>query len=363
MRIIKDSEGNDVQVFVKEDKANGLRKDSSFYADGSWEVMETNETAKIIKYATSHGLKILNLHDKQWRVTNKIMTKNNDTIFSDQYFWKGNKLIKTRIDGVERIYIYGNSSQDTIKVIPSDNEGQIFFHSGYNNTIGRIPDEKDPEYKYFVKNPYAVYGKFPKNISSLQQGMPILFKLNNVSESYSRLLEPKYKNPSFKECIDKNIIYGYNRGYSNVNPYLDAKCQTDTKGCYYVDYSIKPINKSMTIYQSHIAYDNTNKKWQRYCVSQSELNLTFIHEMQHINNAEYVMSRYAEDNMLKKMNSFDTKDECNRKKDSAENIFWNKWSIWYEKEREHKNKLPEDLRASPQQRNFVFGEICDVNIP
>ena len=33
-RIIKDSEGNDIQVFIKEDKRNWLRKESSFYYDG-----------------------------------------------------------------------------------------------------------------------------------------------------------------------------------------------------------------------------------------------------------------------------------------------------------------------------------------
>jgi hypothetical protein len=38
-RIIKDSEGNDIQAFIKEDKARGLRRDSSFYWNGYWEVM------------------------------------------------------------------------------------------------------------------------------------------------------------------------------------------------------------------------------------------------------------------------------------------------------------------------------------
>jgi len=33
-RIIKDSDGNDIQVFIKEDKRNWLRKESSFYYDG-----------------------------------------------------------------------------------------------------------------------------------------------------------------------------------------------------------------------------------------------------------------------------------------------------------------------------------------
>ncbi|MDR2594911.1 MAG: hypothetical protein LBC87_09110, partial [Fibromonadaceae bacterium] len=40
--VIKDSDGNDVRVFVKEDKKRGLRRDSSFYWNGSWEVFEMN---------------------------------------------------------------------------------------------------------------------------------------------------------------------------------------------------------------------------------------------------------------------------------------------------------------------------------
>jgi hypothetical protein len=40
---------------------------------------------------------------------------------------------------------YGKTLRDTIKVIPSD-EG-LYFHQGYNNSVGKIPNEDEPMYE------------------------------------------------------------------------------------------------------------------------------------------------------------------------------------------------------------------------
>jgi hypothetical protein len=71
-RVIKDGDGNSIQLFFKEDKENGLRRDSSFYWDGSWEVFEIfekNDNSKEISLRMSSGTKSMRRYDGEERLT------------------------------------------------------------------------------------------------------------------------------------------------------------------------------------------------------------------------------------------------------------------------------------------------------
>jgi hypothetical protein len=377
-RVIKDGDGNSIQLFFKEDKANGLRRDSSFYWDGSWEVLEADDAARTIKSKTSLGVEIFSSHDSQWRVTSKIMTnKYNDTIAHNQYFWKNGRLVKTIFDGVDRIFVYGKTLLDTVKVIPSD-EGVALFHKGYNNSVGMIPDENDPEYKAFLKSPYTVYGLKSKNSSFLQRGASMLAKYNETTIRVDEAVRLIYINPVLNACTDINIIYGYTRGSSYLEPELNAKCECDKRiGEFYVAYDAKPVNQTIKLYQSHVKYDTLDKsnpvfspkKWQRYCVQPEELNNTYIHEMQHINNARYTLGVYADNHIPRQALTFSTIDLCETAMQEGKRKFNEAWDDWSFRELRHcngKNNGEDGCdgtgrgdQRSPQQRPFKLGEPCD----
>ncbi len=351
-RIIKDSEGNDIQVFIKEDKARGLRRDSSFYWDGSWEVMETDEVDRTIKSKTSLGIKVVNLFDNKWRVTNKVMIdKNNDTIALEQYVWKNGRLAKTIFNGLERVFVYGKTLQDTIRVIPSDNE--IGFHSGYDNTAGRIPSEDDEEYSSFVLSPYSVYG--------VKQKKPILLKYQ-VSTKIEDMPDPQYHDPNLQQCTDIKVICGKERGWSVTYPYLESECKDDGCGKYIVNYTARPDydSEEIHLYQAYFKYELSNVtnphipvyKWRRYCTAQPELDLTYKHEAQHILNGRNRTTLFAEKNMPK--DTFPTKNECNVARATARRKFDMEWMNWSFIESQHSNW------DSPVQRYFQeSGELCE----
>jgi len=365
MRVIKDSDGNDVRVFVKEDKANGLRKDSSFYWNGSWEVLEKNDVTRTIKSRTSLGVKIVSLHDIQWRVISNVMTnKYNDTVAYDQYFWENGRLSKTIFNGVKRIFIYGKTLRDTVKVVPHD-KNVYPYHPGYDNSAGIIPDENDPEYKYFLMSPYSVY-KVPQTVPKT---MPMLFKqYNKVAEVKG--LKVIYKHPVFKNCTNKDSIYlyGESRGSSGFEPNLNSECQVGYDGCYRLDYYPKIEGEFIELYQSHIKYDKTAKKWREYCVSRSELDSTYFHEITHIGNGKVVLADYAKEHMPSKTEAFTTRDLCESARLKGKNVFKEHWDAWYMREKMHCNggnysdeicrKGNGDLK-SPWLRPFRLGELCD----
>jgi hypothetical protein len=150
--IIRPDCGKSKSFSVKYEK-NGIKYDSTYYSGdkGWWEIEERSANAYINKI--SDGSKYEKFYDGQGRVTSYFwINRNNDTLVSERYFWKDGRLIKTIFNGVERNFIYGKTLQDTVKVIPSD-EG-LYFHSGYNNSVGKIPGENDPKYKSFIENPY-----------------------------------------------------------------------------------------------------------------------------------------------------------------------------------------------------------------
>jgi hypothetical protein len=359
-RIIKDSEGRDVQVFIKEDKKHGLRRDSSFYYDGSWKVLEMDETARVVKFTTSLGIKIASSYDRLWHLTNRTMTdKNNDTLASEQYIWKNARLTKITFNGVERNFIYGKTLQDTVKVIPSD-EG-LYFHSGYNNTAGRIPAEDEPEYSSFAVSPYSVYGMMANNTSPSQNRIFTLFR-QTVSEEAKGMPSPEYIHPAFWQCTDINDICGKERGSSITYPYLESKCQDNGCGKYEVSYTIKPAYELeyIKLYQTYIKYDTLNviastsspKEWRRYCVQQDELDLTYRHEVQHIRNGRNWAILLADKHMPKE--PFSTKNECNTARQERRRVFDMEWMNWSIMEFWHFNL------ESPEQRPFNHsGYLCN----
>jgi hypothetical protein len=351
-KVIKDDEGNDVQMFKKEDKVRGLRRDSSFYWDGSWEVMEVDSLARSIKSRTSLGIKTENHYDNQWRITRKAMVDvNNDTLNSEQYFWKNSKLMKTIFNGVERNFVYGKTLQDTVKVIPSD-EG-IYFHSGYNNTIGRIASENDPMYRYFAMDPYVVYKILSESNSFLQKRISALSKDNKLDEII--IIEdyiPKIYDPPFTNNLNKNIIYpnGHSNGGVSFALHLDSKCIDDGCGKFYIDYESKTIDEIIILFGSFLVYQSS--EWQRYCRTKERMNATYYHEIQHINNAKNRAKWYARSYISTQ--HFSTKKECDTERIRNELSIIAAWSIWLYKEMEHNN------HDSPKPTGFELEGKCEL---
>jgi len=344
MRVIKDSDGNDVRVFVKEDKKNGFRRDSSFYWNGSWEVMETNDVARIVKFKNSSGIKATSKYDVTWHINKFYATdKNDDTLALEQYVWRNDRLIKTIFNGVERIFIYGKTLQDTVKVIPPDN--RIAFHSGYNNTIGRIPDKNDSEYEYFARNPYSIYG--------IKRKTPMLFKYNNVNISFDDIHEPTYY-PPFKVTrnLDTNRVYPDSiNGETRFGLYWGSKCQDDGCGQFYVNDSVSIAYESIILQQSFLVYKSP--KWRRYCRTQGQINASFRHEVQHIDNARNKIKILNRKYIPMLMQKFSTKEACNSALRRGENLFSSEWLYWSYMEFNHANS------ESPRPTGFRLGDICN----
>jgi len=154
IKTTKDSEGNDIQLFFKEDKARGLRRDSSFYQNGTWEVYEFDDLAKETRFRASWGVRSLRRYDDAGHLNERYMIDGNgDTLISVKYEWKKGRLVRMIADGIVRNYIYGKTLKDTVRVEPSD-EG-FNYHSGYNGTVGKIPEEGEPRYEIFIRDPYG----------------------------------------------------------------------------------------------------------------------------------------------------------------------------------------------------------------
>jgi hypothetical protein len=365
-RIIRDSEGNDIQVFIKEDKKHGLRKDSSFYYNGYWEVMERDEIAKTVKSETSLGVKIVSLHDDKWRVTNKTITDKNDTLVSEQYIWKNGRLIKMIQDGLERIFIYGKTLQDSVKVIPSD-EG-FYFHQGYNNSVGKIPDEDDPMYIYFALDPYGrAFASENKYLSRNfllksypdQENKPLaLHRTPNITNSMYRYANeyPNISVTGYYNPIDEDIpqnwpravypidieVNAFTNGRVAFDPDFNSKCVSDGCGKFRMNYDPKIIIKALEILQSVLRYNYTSLKWDRYCRTRNGIQGAYEHEAQHIFNAKGWIQAYSDMYMSKTL--FDSKEQCEKELFMIETNLYILWLMWKNKEFMHDN--PESPKYS-----------------
>jgi len=370
-RIVKDEDGNDIQMFIKEDKRNGLRKDSSFYFDGRWRVTEKDDLAKTIKYKSSLGIKITRLHDEKWHLTNKLITdENSDTLVSEQYIWKVGKLVKMIENGMERIYTYGKTSQDPVKVNPSD-EG-LYFHPGYDNSIGMMPDESDPMYKFFALDPYGrVYAGYKENKSMSRFQNVGLLKLLHTQLDCGITENPDLYFPR-AQCVreeKRDIPMGYDiRAYYpgdrngatygkstfDLNTYVECECSS-SDGFFYVSHNDNlVVNKHIGVYFSAWVYEDFFKKdWQEYCWHKRDIQRTYNHEIQHIKNAR-IVSRTRYDMYMPK-EGFRTKEQCLERAEARMFIIYMDWLIWKDNEILHINTNPK----SPNSTGGRSYEICN----
>jgi hypothetical protein len=365
-RIIKDSEGNDIQVFVKEDKRNGLRRDSSFYWDGYWEVFEFEKLANKMSLRNYFGTKSWSIYDDKKRLMESyLIDENGDTLISEQYKWQNDRLIKTRIDGVERVFVYGKTLQDTVKVIPSD-EGLKNFHPGYNKTAGRIPDVSDPRYKLFATNPYRylffsneenesseAYSAMKKRTAFLAKAsaaflidsMGVIITKGCVNEDSG--MPDTYCMRYKKEKIPDNSnnrrqgAFGYPGnldtllyGNSNAEAYFYSNCECDASGKYRLSFNGHAENQYIIIMLSTWKYNNT-EKWHERCWLPADLQKTYRHETHHIRNVENAINRILK--AATQISSYDTNDECKYSAEFSLDLMTYKWEEWYKAEQEHRS--------------------------
>jgi len=357
-RIVKDSEGNDIQVFIKEDKANGLRRDSSFYWDGSWEVFEKKPSG-VARLRASDGTVSWSRYDDKNRLTESyLLNKKGDTLISEQYEWKNGRLAKTIIDGVTRSYIYGKTLRDTVRVIPSDNWIRDYYNSGYNGTAGKIPEEGTPEYGIFARWPYR-YALSEKSSGTYFAVKNSTGSLNVLQKRFDYSGSCVDKQPSISDtvrivCIrdERNEIpdndstrrqgyYGWpgkerllSYGASDAQFHLTFECKCNAFGKYQAYFSGSTVNEIIAIKQSTWRYYNEGQYWQERCWYKGDLNNTYEHEVAHIKNCREKADRIAKSAIAI---TYDAIEKCREQASKEHTWLENKWKLWYEKEQNHGN--------------------------
>ncbi|MCL2100403.1 MAG: hypothetical protein FWH22_01670 [Fibromonadales bacterium] len=305
-RIIKDGDGNDVHVFRKEDELRGLRRDSSFYWDGSWEVFEFDDVKMETKFRASSGISSLRKYDDKRRLMERYMVdENGDTLTSEKYEWKNGRPIRMTANGIARKYIYGKTLQDTVKVEPSD-EG-FNYHSGYNGTVGKMPEEGTPEYEIFAIEPYGhvAFGNEGEEDGVYESLNGYFAAKNRVSENSGQLNTLakvttsgcvdeeadmpraqciKYERKDIPDNAPKNGIYGHADAQLSIN----FNCECNANGKYQPSFKAKTTNEKIEVYQSVWKYNFHERDWHEFCWGPADLQVTYKHETQHIKNARYV---------------------------------------------------------------------------
>jgi hypothetical protein len=349
-------------VFRKEDKLRKFRRDSSFYWDGRWEVFEFDDLARETRYRTSSGTRSLRKYDSKKRLIENYLTNGKgDTLISEQYFWGSERLVRMIENGLERKYIYGKNSLDTIRVIPSDHG--VRSHSGYDGSVGKIPSENDPMYKFFALDPY----KYTKHESDDDESdnstynVFALFKLpsEGLPNFFCKEIRTTHGMPPV-ECIrytrkyvsqranirypypHKNGLFIYGEADSELPKKINCKC---IDGKFYIDYKHKPINEYIQVVMSGWRYNNAENTWMESCWMQNELQSTYNHETFHIDN----MRKAADVFYLKffKEEPFDTEKECLRKGEEQLFLLELAWGLWYQDEKKH---------GGDRWENKVYGE-------
>jgi len=356
-RIIKDSEGNDIQVFIKEDKKNGLRRDSSFYWDGEWEVFEFDDAANETRFKASSDIRSLRKYDDKKRLTERYMVDGNgDTLTSEKYEWKNGRLVKTKIDGVERVYIYGKTLKDTVKVIPTD-EG-LNYHSGYNGTAGKIPEEDEPGYEIFAMSPYGhMYFNDNKSKTSVvsfvsKSSTLLMLRKDNPSNSCANVDIKEEPDMPEAQCIRLAQGEGIEHGYSNFYFYLTFECECNTFGKYQSSFTGETIDEVLYVHLSFWKHQPLENHWQEYCRRKNDLQRTYNHETKHIKNARYKASYLAKTTPTF---TYYTKTECEDYGFFAILRSAERWDEWSELERKHKNTNP----PSPANARDAYDYPCN----
>jgi len=364
-RLIKDSEGNDIQAFIKEDKAHGLRRDSSFFYNGYWEVFEFDDVAKETRYRASSGISSLRKYDNAGRLTERYMAdKKGDTLTSEKYEWKNGRLVRMTANGIARKYIYGKTLQDTVKVEPSD-EG-FNYHSGYNGTAGKMPEEGEPGYEIFAMEPYGHVAL--GNEREGDEEFPIAFVTKSyVSENFKQLkiLGKKITGGCVNEkdgmpkaqCIryerkdiplnaPRNGLYGH----SDFKLSLKFECECNVYGKYQPSFTGITINEIIEIYQSVWKYNDEEKYWHEHCRLEENLHRTYYHEVQHIINGRHIAITL---NSYVNKDGFNAKKECENESKEELQKLRKRWNEWYIKEQDHANP------SSPEVGRDRYDYICD----
>jgi len=313
------------------------------------------------------GTKSWSIYDDRKRLTESyLIDKNGDTLISEQYKWQYDRLIKTIIDGVERVFVYGKTLQDTVKVIPSD-EGLKKHHPGYNGTAGKIPDTNDPEYELFVMNPYgSLYFGYEKNeflkTSSAKKkssdlnilkkiatggcvneeiGMPDTYCLrlekNDFLDNDRNQEQGRYGYPGNKDTLDY--------GYFYFQPHIDFEYRCNAFGKYqpYFDGYVK--NEFIIIMQSTWKYNEG--KWHERCWASTDLQSTYRHETKHFKNTIAALNRFTKSTPAI---TYDTIEKCGTQADDDRKVINYKWNEWDKAEREHDN--PESPRYGGSRRDY-----------
>jgi len=369
IKIVKDSEGNDVQLFIKEDKARELRRDSSFYWDGYWEVFDFDDLTKETRFRTSSGIRSLRRYDDVGHLKERNMIDSNgDTLTSEQYEWKNGRLIRMTANGVVRNYIYGKTLQDTVHVVPSD-EG-FNFHSGYNGTVRKMPEEGEPGYKIFIRGPYGhvSFGDEEKEELSVSYSASRNFSslniLTKVTTSECVIEDPAIKKIAQAKCIRytrneaqrADINFGFPRengrliyGTSDAKLSLKFSCECNKEGKYQPSFSGKTINEKLEVNRSIWRYVNYyTLDWHEFCFNDSDLQETYNHEAKHIKNAVYMADSIPR---LAKKDNFDTKEECEGRGRNDYNRLMDKWDEWHDREWRHINLKPKSPEQTKEAKN------------
>jgi hypothetical protein len=358
-RIIKDGDGNDIHAFIKEDKAHGLRRDSSFYYNGYWEVFEFDDVANETKFKASSGIRSLRKYDDREHLKEYYrIDEKGDTLESQRYEWKNGRLIRMTANGVVRNYIYGKTLQDTVRVEPTDDG--FNYHRGYNGTVGKIPGEGTPEYEIFARSPYGhvhfvemeedeqynIYFAAKKSVQ-----LNILAKAANYGcvekeDNFPEARCVKFsKDDALASITRENVSWILSHGYpcgkespvygrSDFKLSLSQICKCNESGKYQPYFTGGITDPWIEVYLNSWVYESSREDWRERCWRDEDLKQTYKHEMKHISNARFMSAA---------LNSYVLRFEVDTKKECEKNITWErkvleeKWEEWYGKEQYHRN--------------------------
>jgi hypothetical protein len=363
-RMIKDDEGNDIQIFKKIDEKNRFRKDSSFYYNGYWEVFEMKGETEIT-LRNSLGITTSSIRDREGKLQeSNLVDKNGDIIINDKYIWNDDLLAKViSLEGT-RVYYYGkNPYEDTVRVIPSD-KGYL-FHKGYDGTVGMIPKKGDADYESFLASPYGIRSELNDKKES---GFNVLTKsgYNFVTVLASEKPDIVYINIPWSdtlksECRTRCLPTDHNgkqyNGRVNLNPITtEEKCICKDNG-WEISYKISLQKPTIELLQSFIVLDlesamrGEGKKWNRMCLTEREIQDTYNHEVKHLTNAQRKIQKLIEEHIPE--DKYKSSEKCKEAIGKAKKIIDFQWGEWLKNEIEHGND------ESPTYTGLKQGVKCD----
>jgi hypothetical protein len=262
-----------------------------------------------------------------------------------------------------RMYIYGSKITDTVRVVPSDNG--VRFHSGYDKTAGKIPNEDDPMYEFFAMDPYgynsieeekrqaapysiqgnSILMKLPsdgrgnadRGCVTAYPGMPPLECIRYTKEHVLRNANKRYPYPNKRGTI----IYGQ----SNAELSKNVECEC-INGKYQIKDISKPIGEYIQVMKSGWRYNRVKKDWEEYCWERGDMQNTYYHETNHIEFSRRMMNGLYTSYF--KETIFDTEKECMKKAKKQLSLLKLAWGNWYQTEQAHDTEeWKEEVKRNP----------------